>query len=145
MAEKQSQYNIPAESDRGLTNKQKLEIQELMAAALANWTGITRFRTIESVETTITDFTDAQHNHSGASGGGQLNPNNAFTTPVTVPNGGTGVNTISSGGILKGAGAGAITTVTPQAGTKTCYVATSSGGAVTTQITFTDGILTAGL
>ncbi len=134
-------YNLPQADRDGLNEKQKLEIQEIIAAALSNWTGITRFRTIESVVTTITDFTDAQHNHSNAAGGGKFNPNNAFTTPVTAANGGTGVNTIT--GIVKGNGAGAFTAVVPLAGTKVYYVSDSSGGAVTRKLTFTDGILTA--
>jgi len=141
MAESFKQYNLSPKEEKFVT---ELQVREIIAASLANWTGVTRFRTIESVTTTITDFTDAQHNHSGAAQGGQIT-DAALSSVVTVPKGGTGVNTIASGAILKGNGAGAISTVTPQAGTKTCYVATSSGGSPTTQITFTDGILTAGL
>lgn len=62
---------------------------------------------------------------------------------LSVSLGGTGTNTLT--GILKGNGTSAITTVTPLAGTKTCFVSLTSGGAVTTQLTFTDGILTGGL
>jgi len=135
------QNNIPAPSKDFVTDE---EVREIIAAALANWTGITRFRTVESVVTVIADFSNAQHNHTNTSGGGQLT-DAALSAVVTVPKGGTGVNTITSGGILKGAGAGAITTVVPQAGVKTCFVANTNGGLATTQITFTDGILTAGL
>lgn len=136
--------NIPQENSEGLNDKQKLEIQELIAAALANWTGITRFRTVESVETTISDFTNAQHNHSGASGGGKFNPNNAFSSVVTVPNGGTGVNTLTSGSLILGQGAGAVSFQAPlSASAKVYYVSDTSGGAVTRKLTFTNGILTA--
>lgn len=132
--------NLPRNNDQGLNEKQKLEIQELIAAALANWTGITRFRTIETVITIISDFTNAQHNHSNAAGGGQFNPNNAFSSAAGVPVGGTGATSLT--GILKGNGAGAFTAVAPLAGTKVYYVADSSGGAVTRKLTFTDGVLT---
>lgn len=134
---------IPQENAQGLNDRQKLEIQELIAAALANWTGITRFRTIESVVTTITDFTNAQHNHSGASGGGQFNPNNAFSSVVTVPNGGTGVNTLASGSLVVGAGAGNLTTLAGKSGTFSFYVAATSGGLVTTKVDCDRGVITA--
>lgn len=142
MANDYKNYNLPTPDNRGLNPQQQLEIREIIAASLANWTGITRFRTIESTVTTIADFTNSQHNHSNAAGGGQFNPNNAFSTYLTVPNGGTGVNTITSGGIMVGAGAGAITTITPLSGTKVYYVADTSGGAVTRKLTFTGGVLT---
>lgn len=136
--------NIPAENNQGLTTKQEEEIREIIAASLANWTGITRFRTIESTITTIADFTNSQHNHSNAAGGGQLSGSNCFSAVVTVPNGGTGVNTLTSGAVLLGAGAGTVTTQAPlSASAKVYYVADSSGGAVTRKLTFTNGILTA--
>lgn len=136
-------YNLPQDSNQGLTDKQKLEIQELIAAALANWTGITRFRTIESVITTISNFTNAQHNHTNTAGGGQLT-DAALSAPVTVPKGGTGVNTIASGSIPIGAGAGAITTqTTVSASAKVYYVSDTSGGATNRKLTFTNGILSA--
>lgn len=116
-------------------------MRELIAASLANWTGITRFRTIESTITTITDFTNSQHNHSNAANGGQLNGTNCFSTGVSVSNGGTGTNTLT--GILKGNGAGAFTAVVPLAGTKTYWVSDTSGGAVNRKLTFVDGVLTA--
>ena len=119
------------------------EVRELIASSLANWTGITRFRTIESVVTTITDFTEAQHTHANAAGGGQFNPNNAFTTPVTVPNGGTGVNTLASGSLVVGAGAGNVTTLAGKTGTGSFYVAATSGGAVTTKVDWDRGVITA--
>lgn len=134
---------IPQENAQGLNDRQKLEIQELIAAALANWTGITRFRTIESVVTTITDFTSAQHNHSNAAGGGKFNPNNAFTTPVTVPNGGTGVNTLTNNAILIGQAAGAVSSIVGKSGTFSFYVAATSGGAVTTKVDCDRGVITA--
>lgn len=134
-------YDLPSPNNQGLTPQQNLEIREIIAASLANWTGVTRFRTIESTVTIITDFTDSQHNHSNAAGGGQFNPNNAFTTPVTVPNGGTGANTLT--GILKGNAAGAFTAIAPLAGTKIYWVSDTSGGVVNRKLTFTDGVLTA--
>lgn len=134
---------IPTANDQGLTPKQEEEIRELIASSLANWTGITRFRTIESTVTTITDFTNSQHNHSNATGGGQLNGSTCFSTAVSVPNGGTGVNSLTSGAILKGNGAGNVTFITPLAGTKVYYVSDTSGGAVNRKLTFTDGVLTA--
>lgn len=140
MANKFERNNLAAPSKTYVTEE---EVRELIAAALANWTGITRFRTLETTIVTLTDFTNSQHDHSNAAGGGQINPANAFSAVVPVSQGGTGVNTLT--GIVKGNGAGIFTAVTPLPGTKTCYVATSSGGAVTTQITFTDGVLTAGL
>ena len=130
-------YNLPTPEKKFITEE---EVRELIASSLANWTGITRFRTIETTIVSLSDFTNAQHTHANAAGGGQFNPNNAFTTPVTVPNGGTGVNTLT--GIVKGNGAGAFTAVTPLAGAKIYYVADSSGGAVTRKLTFTDGVLT---
>lgn len=139
MAEKFKQNNLSAPKEKFMT---ETEVRELIAASLANWTGITRFRTIETSLVSLTDFTDAQHNHSNAAGGGQIT-DAALSSVVTVPKGGTGVNSIT--GILKGNGAGVFTAITQLAGTKTCYVATSSGGSPTTQITFTDGVLTAGL
>ncbi len=60
---------------------------------------------------------------------------------LTVPNGGTGVVTIPSGEILKGAGTSAITTINPLSGNNTYWVAATSGGATTTGLNFTDGIL----
>ena len=45
-------------------------------------------------------------------------------------------------GILKGT-AGAVSSITPLAGTKIYYVSDTSGGAVTRKLTFTDGVLTA--
>lgn len=109
------------------------EVRELIASSLANWTGITRFRTIESTITTISDFTSSQHDHSGAVGGGQLNPANCFNAVVPVASGGTGVATLT--GIAKGNGSGIFTAVVPLAGTKVYYVADSNGGAVTRKLT----------
>lgn len=134
---------LPSEDNRGLTPQMELEIRELIASALANWTGITRFRTIESTETVITDFTDSQHNHSNAAGGGQFNPNNAFTTPVTVPNGGTGLNTITNNAVVIGQGAGNVSSIAGKSGTFSFYVASSSGGGVTTKVDCDRGIITA--
>lgn len=132
---------LPTPNNQGLTQKQDQEIREIIAASLANWTGITRFRTIESTITTIADFTNSQHNHSNAAGGGQINPNNAFSTTLGVPSGGTGVATLT--GIVKGNGAGIMTAIVPLAGTKIYWVSDTSGGAVNRKLTFTDGILTA--
>ena len=131
-------YNLPTAEKKYMTEE---EVRELIASSLANWTGITRFRTIETTLVTVTDFTDAQHTHANAAGGGQFNPNNAFTTPVTVPNGGSGANSLT--GILKGNAAGAFTAISPLAGTKIYYVSDSSGGAVNRKLTFVDGVLTA--
>jgi hypothetical protein len=132
--------NLLAPSKKFVTEE---EVREIIAAALANWTGVTRFRTIESVVTTITDFTNSQHNHTGSTGGGQLT-DAALSTAVTVPKGGTGVNTLASGSILVGAGAGAVTTqTTVSAAAKVYYVSDTSGGAVTRKLTFTNGVLSA--
>lgn len=59
---------------------------------------------------------------------------------VQVVQGGTGAVTLT--GILLGNGTSAVTAITPLSGTKTYYVADSSGGAVTRKLTFTNGILT---
>jgi hypothetical protein len=131
---------IPKGEDQGLTKKQEQEIRELIAAALANWTGITRFRTIETTILTITDFTSSQHNHQNAAGGGQLTTA-AISGQIAVAQGGSGSGSLT--GILKGNGASAFTTITQLAGTKIYYVADSSGGAVTRKLTFIDGVLTA--
>lgn len=133
-------YSIPSPDNAKLTSEQERQIRELIAASLANWTGVTRFRTIESTITTITDFTNSQHNHSNAANGGQLNGSNCFSSVVTVPNGGTGANSLT--GIIKGNGAGAMTAVVPLAGTKVYFVSDTSGGAVNRKLTFVDGILT---
>ena len=143
MAEFQN-TDLPQNNNQGLTEQQQLEIREIIAASLANWTGITRFRTIESTITTIADFTNSQHTHANAVGGGQLSGANCFSTGVSVPNGGTGVATIASGGIVIGQGAGAIITQAPvSSSAKVYYVSDTSGGAVTRKLTFTNGILTA--
>ena len=138
MPKKFTQQNVSSPQKEYIT---ELEARELIAAILANYEGIVRFRNIETTIVSISDFTSAQHNHSGASGGGQLNGSNCFSTVVSVPNGGTGANTLT--GVLVGNGAGAFTATVPLAGTKVYYVADSSGGAVTRKLTFVGGILTA--
>ena len=132
--------NLSSPNEQGLTKKQEQEIRELIAAALANWTGVTRFRTLETTLVSLTDFTSAQHTHENAAGGGQIDKD-AINGVIDVPHGGTGVNTLT--GIVKGNGAGIMTAVTPLAGTKVYYVSDSSGGTVNRKLTFTDGILTA--
>lgn len=139
MADEFKNTTLPSQEKKYMTEE---EVRELIASTLANWQGITRFRTIETTVLTLTDFTNSPHNHSNAANGGQIT-DSALSSAVTVPKGGTGANTLT--GILKGNGASAVTTITQLAGTKTCFVATSSGGSPTTQITFTDGVLTAGL
>lgn len=134
--EKFKNTTIENETKKYLT---ELEVRELIASILANWQGITRFRTVETDIFTLADFTNATHDHSGATGGGQLT-DTALSSPVTVPKGGTGANSLT--GIIKGNGAGAMTTITPLSGTKVYYVSDTSGGAVTRKLTFTDGILT---
>jgi hypothetical protein len=136
------QYNLPYNDTRGLNDRQKQEIQEIIAAALSNWTGVTRFRTIQSTITTITDFTDSQHNHQNAAGGGQLTTS-AISGQIAVPQGGTGVNTIATGGVMIGQGAGAITTVVGLSGTGTFYAAASSGASPTVRFDYSNGIITA--
>lgn len=148
-------YSLPQQSKQYMTEE---EVRELISASLSNWTGVTRFRTIESVITIIADFTQSQHNHQNAAGGGQLNPNLAFSSTLGVPGGGIGVNTLTGiafgngagaftaaniTGILYGNGASLPTAITPLAGTKVYYVSDTSGGAVTRKLTFTNGILTA--
>lgn len=133
--------NLPTPGKEYVTEE---EVRELIAAALANWTGVTRFRTLETTLVTLTDFTSAQHTHANAAGGGQLVPANAFSAVVPVNLGGTGVSTIASGSIPVGAGAGAITTqTTVSAAAKVYYVSDTSGGPVTRKLTFTNGILSA--
>lgn len=139
MADKFKNNDIKTEDNRGLTKRQELEIREIIAAALANWTGVTRFRTLETTIISSSDFTNAQHNHENAAGGGQIDKD-AISGVIDVPHGGTGVNTLT--GIVKGNGAGVFTAVTPISGTKQYYVADTSGGAVTRRLTFTDGVLT---
>lgn len=131
------QYNLPKNQEKYMT---ELEVRELISASLANYTGTVRFRTVETSLVTVSDFTDSQHNHQNAAGGGQLNPSLALSSAVPVSLGGTGTNSLT--GIVKGNGAGAFTTVVPLAGTKVYYVADSSGGAVTRKLTFVDGVLT---
>lgn len=137
--EKTQQYSLPEKKEKFMT---ELEVRELIAAALANWTGVTRFRTIESTVTIIADFTNSQHNHSNTVGGGQIT-DAALSSVVTVPKGGTGVNTLASGSLVVGAGAGAVTTLAGKSGTFTFYVAATSGGAVTTKVDCDRGVITA--
>lgn len=134
------QYNIPGAKKEYMT---ELEVRELIAASLANWTGVTRFRTIESTVLSLTDFTDSQHTHANAAGGGQIVPANAFSAVATVPVGGTGVNTLPSGSFVVGAGAGAVTTLAGKTGTFSFYVAATSGGPVTTKVDCDRGVITA--
>lgn len=161
--------NLPQPKEKFIT---ELEVRELIAAALANYTGVVRFRNLTTTDVNIADFTNAQHTHTNAVGGGQLT-DAALSSFVTVPKGGTGVNTIALGeivigggatavttlaqltvakggtgvstltGILKGNGATAFSAIVPLAGTKIYYVSDTSGGAVTRKLTFTDGVLTA--
>jgi len=150
-----NQNNLPEQSKKYMT---ELEVRELIAAALANYTGVVRFRNVTTTDVNISDFTNSQHTHSNAAGGGQLNPANIFTTSVPVASGGTGANSLTGivygngasaftaaniTGIVKANGASIPTAITPLAGTKVYYVADSSGGAVTRKLTFTDGVLTA--
>ena len=132
-----TEYNLPSPKEKYTTER---EVRELIAAALANWTGITRFRTVESTTLIITDFTSSQHNHSNAANAGQIT-DAALSSVVTVPKGGTGVNTIASDTVVIGQGAGAISTITGLAGTKIYYVSDTSGGAVTRKLTFDRGVL----
>lgn len=134
-------YNLPGANNQGLTRRQEQEIRELIASALANYTGVTRFRTIESVVTTIADFTSSQHNHANAAGGGQINPNTAFSAVAGVPVGGIGVNTLT--GIAKGNGAGAFTAIVPLSGTGSFYASATSGGLVDVKFDYDSGIITA--
>lgn len=133
------QYNLPQNKEKYMT---ELEVRELIASSLANWTGVTRFRTIESVVTTISDFTNAQHNHSNAAGGGQFT-DSALSSVVTVPKGGTGLNTITNNAVVVGQGAGAVSSIAGKSGTFSFYVAASSGGAVTTKVDCDRGVITA--
>lgn len=57
---------------------------------------------------TIANFTNATHNHTNAAGGGQIT-DAALSSAVSVPKGGTGNTTLTSGQYLKGNGTGAIT------------------------------------
>lgn len=146
--------NLPQQSEKYMT---ELEVRELIAAALANYTGVVRFRNVTTTDVNISDFTNAQHTHSNAVGGGQLNLNNVASTLITVPTGGTGANSLTGivygngasaftaaniTGIVKANGASIPTAITPLAGTKIYYVSDTSGGAVTRKLTFTDGVLT---
>lgn len=170
MAEMFKQKNL---SERGKVYLEEIEIRELIAQSLANWAGVTRFQAVEVNSLTLSDFTDANHDHSSVSEGGQIT-DSALSGAVSVSKGGTGKTSVTSGvylkgngtgalteqttpipvadggsgaatltGIVKGNGTSAFTTVTPLAGTKVYYVADSSGGPVTRKLTFTDGILTA--
>jgi hypothetical protein len=100
--------------------------------------GVIEGATIESG--TLTDFTNAQHDHANAAGGGQI-ASAAITGQIAVPKGGTGAATLT--GILLGNGTSAVTAIVPLAGTKVYYVSDSSGGAVNRKLTFQDGILVA--
>lgn len=136
-------YNLPPKDNTPLNIEQERQVRELIAASLANWTGITRFRTIESTITTISDFTLSQHNHQNAAGGGQLNPASCFSAVVPVANGGTGLNTITNNAVVIGQAAGNVSTITGKSGTFSFYVAASSGGAVTTKVDCDRGVITA--
>jgi len=138
MSEEYSQFSIK-KADKKYMDEQ--EVRELIAASLANWTGITRFRTIESTITTIADFTSSQHTHANAAGGGQLVPANAFSAAVPVSLGGTGVTSLTNNAVVIGQGSGAVSTIVGLAGTKVYYVSDTSGGAVTRKLTYQDGIL----
>ena len=61
---------------------------------------------------------------------------------ATVPKGGTGVVTIPSGQILKGAGTSPITTVNPLSGSNNFWASNTNGGATDKQVNITDGIIT---
>jgi hypothetical protein len=128
--------NLPSNKEKFMT---ELEVRELIAAALANYTGVVRFRNVTTTDVNISDFTNAQHTHTNTAGGGQLT-DAALSSVVTVPKGGSGANSLT--GILKGNGASAFTAITPLSGTKVYYVSDTSGGAVTRKLTFTDGVLT---
>lgn len=129
--------NLPSPKEKFMT---ELEVRELISAALANYTGVVRFRNVTTTDVNISDFTNAQHTHTNSVGGGQLT-DAALSSVVTVPKGGTGVNSIT--GILKGNGASLFTAITPLSGTKVYYVSDTSGGAVDRKLTFIDGVLTA--
>lgn len=146
--------NLPSVKEKFMT---ELEVRELIAAALANYTGVVRFRNVVTTDVNIGDFTNAQHTHTNAAGGGQIT-DAALSSVVTVPKGGSGVNSLTGivygngasamsaaniTGIVKANGASIPTAIVPLAGTKVYYVSDSSGGAVTRKLTFTDGVLTA--
>lgn len=65
------------------------------------------------VTPTIASFTNAQHNHTNAAGGGQLT-DAAFSTAISVAKGGTGAVTLT--GVLIGNGTSAVTAVTAPSG-----------------------------
>jgi hypothetical protein len=129
--------NLPSVKEKFMT---ELETRELIASALANYTGVVRFRNVTTTDVNISDFTNAQHTHTNTAGGGQIT-DAAFSSVVTVPKGGSGANSLT--GILLGNGAAAFTAIVPLAGTKVYYVSDSSGGAVNRKLTFVDGVLTA--
>lgn len=60
---------------------------------------------------------------------------------IAVSSGGTGVGTLT--GIVKGNGTSAFSAIVPKSGSGSFYVAASSGGAVTTKVDWTDGVITA--
>ena len=93
--------------------------------------------TVSGATVSLSDFTDAQHDHSGTSGGGQLT-SAAISGQISVAKGGTGAATLT--GIVKGNGTSAMTAIVGWSGT--FYVATSSGGAVTHAVTVDNGIIT---
>lgn len=134
--------NIPGGNTQGLTTEQERQVREIIAAALANYSGVVKFTTLQTTLISLSDFTNAQHNHQNTAGGGQLT-DSALSTAVTVPKGGTGVNTITNNAIVVGQGAGSISTIVGKSGTGSFYVSASSGGAVTTRVDWDRGIITA--
>lgn len=104
MAKENPIYNLPSNKEPYITEPQ---LREIVASMLANYTGITRFRTIETEIVELNDFTNAQHNHSSTSQGGQIG-NAALSETITVAKGGTGATSLTDGGVLVGNGTSAV-------------------------------------
>jgi hypothetical protein len=78
---------------------------------------------------TISSFANAPHNHSNSDGGSQFNPNNAFSTILNVPLGGTGLSSITSGGFIIGNGS-STPTVTARPNTAQLFIGQASGNPI---------------
>lgn len=91
---------------------------------------------------TIGDFTNAQHNHTNAAGGGQIT-DAALSAAVTVAKGGTGLTTLTSANLLVGAGTSNVTFLAPSATADTTIIsngAAFAAGPVLTSGTYTPTI-----
>jgi hypothetical protein len=120
-----------------------------LALPSSSFVGINDSQTLTSktlTTPTVGDFTNAQHNHTNAAGGGQLSLTAAVTGTLPVGNGGTGQTTYTDGQLLIGNSSGnTLTKATVTAGTGisvtngngSITLASSGGGIAWTEVTGT--------